>query len=79
MKLLGQLFFMLPIVQLSSTLDRNVINLKDSLMPRFAQLAYNDFGSGQMELLLSLGKQSQGRVSGTVRLELHKELHGYWA
>ena len=57
----------------SLTLDRNVINLKDSLMPRFAQLAYNGFWfCPEMELLLSLGKQSQGRVSGTVRLELYK-------
>ncbi len=57
----------------SLTLDRNVINLKDSLMPRFAQLAYNGFWyCPEMELLLSLGKQSQERVSGTARLELYK-------
>jgi argininosuccinate synthase len=57
----------------SLTLDRNVINLKDSLMPRFAQLVYNGFWfCPEMELLLSFGKQSQERVSGTVRLELYK-------
>lgn len=57
----------------SLTLDRNVINLKDSLMPRFAQLAYNGFWfCPEMELLLSLGKQSQERVSGTARLKLYK-------
>ncbi|MDA0856506.1 MAG: argininosuccinate synthase, partial [Proteobacteria bacterium] len=57
----------------SLTLDRNVINLKDSLMPRFTQLAYNGFWyCPEMELLLSLGKQSQERVSGTARLELYK-------
>ena len=57
----------------SLTLDRNVINLKDSLMPRFAKLAYNGFWfCPEMELLLSLGKQSQERVSGTARLDLYK-------
>ena len=42
-------------------------------MPRFAQLVYNGFWfCPEMELLLSFGKQSQERVSGTVRLELYK-------
>lgn len=57
----------------SLTLDRNVINLKDSLMPRFAQLVYNGFWfTPEMELLLSMGQQTQERVTGTVRMDLYK-------
>ena len=57
----------------SITLDRNVIQLKDSLMPRFAQLVYNGFWfSPEMEVLLAMGKHTQKRVSGTVRLNLYK-------
>jgi argininosuccinate synthase len=57
----------------SLTLDRNVINLKDSLMPRFAQLAYNGFWfAPEMEVLLAMGRHTQENVTGTVRLELYK-------
>ncbi|MGK5090899.1 argininosuccinate synthase [Deltaproteobacteria bacterium TL4] len=57
----------------SITADRDVINLKDSLMPRFARLVYNGFWfSPEMELLLSMGKATQKRVSGHVRLVLYK-------
>ena len=57
----------------SITLDRGVINLKDSLMPRFAQLAYNGFWfSPEMEVLLEMGRKTQERVSGIVRLQLYK-------
>ncbi|MBF0286310.1 MAG: argininosuccinate synthase [SAR324 cluster bacterium] len=57
----------------SITLDRDVINLKDSLMPRFAKLAYNGFWfSPEMRILLSMGKETQQRVTGEVRLELYK-------
>lgn len=57
----------------SITLTRDVIELKDSLMPRFAGQVYNGYWyTPQMELLLNLIKDSQKRVSGTVRLELYK-------
>jgi len=57
----------------SITLTRDVIGLKDSLMPRFAEKAYNGFWfTPEMELLLSLVKQSQDGVTGQVRLELYK-------
>jgi len=57
----------------SITLTRDVIGLKDSLMPRFAEKAYNGFWfTPEMELLLSLVKQSQTGVTGQVRLELYK-------
>ncbi len=57
----------------SITLDRDVINLKDTLMPRFARLVYNGFWySPEMRILLSLVKETQPGVTGTVRLELYK-------
>ena len=57
----------------SITLNRGVINLKDSLMPRFAQLAYDGFWfSPEMEVLLDMVKKTQEPVTGTVRLELYK-------
>jgi len=57
----------------SITLNRGVINLKDSLMPRFAQLTYDGFWfSPEMEILLEMVKKTQEPVNGTVRLELYK-------
>ncbi len=57
----------------SITLNRGVINLKDSLMPRFAQLTYDGFWfSPEMEILLEMVKKTQRPVNGTVRLELYK-------
>ena len=57
----------------SLTLDRGVIHLKDSLMPRFSQLVYNGFWfSPEMEILLEMGCSTQKRVSGTVRLKLYR-------
>ncbi|MCH8882904.1 MAG: argininosuccinate synthase [SAR324 cluster bacterium] len=57
----------------SITLDRDVIHLKDSLMPRFAQLVYNGFWfSPEMRVLLTTVRETQRGVTGTVRLELYK-------
>ncbi len=57
----------------SITLDRDVIRLKDSLMPRFAGLVYNGFWfSPEMRILLNMVHQTQENVTGTVRLELYK-------
>ena len=57
----------------SLTLDHGVIHLKDSLMPRFSQLVYNGFWfSPEMEILLEMGRSTQKRVSGTVRLKLYR-------
>ena len=57
----------------SITLNRGVINLKDSLMPRFSQLTYDGFWfSPEMEILLDMVKKTQEPVNGTVRLELYK-------
>ncbi|MBI4083882.1 MAG: argininosuccinate synthase [Candidatus Lambdaproteobacteria bacterium] len=57
----------------SITLDRDVIQLKDSLMPRFARLVYNGFWySPEMRVLLALLPETQRAVTGTVRLQLYK-------
>jgi argininosuccinate synthase len=55
------------------TLDRGVINLKDTLMPRFAKLVYDGFWySPEMEILLAALKASQRDVTGRVGIELYK-------
>ncbi len=57
----------------SITLDRDVIYLKDSLMPRFARLVYNGFWfSPENRVLLAMLAESQRGVTGQVRLELYK-------
>ncbi len=57
----------------SITLTRDVIDLKDTLMPRFAGLVYAGYWwTPQMRLLLNLVKESQEKVTGQVRLELYK-------
>lgn len=57
----------------SITLDRDVIQLKDSLMPRFARLVYNGFWfSPENQVLLGMLPLTQKTVSGEVRLELYK-------
>ncbi len=55
------------------TLDSGSGHLKDSLMPRYAELIYNGFWfSPEREMLQALIDKSQERVSGTVRLKLYK-------
>jgi len=57
----------------SITLTRDVLDLKENLMPRFASLAYNGYWfTPQMKLLLNLIRESQQGVTGEVRLELYK-------
>ncbi len=57
----------------SITLTSDVIDLKETLMPRFARLIYNGYWySPQMKLLLNLVRESQVGVTGTVRMELYK-------
>ena len=57
----------------SITLDREVMNLRDSLIPRYAQLIYNGFWfSPEMEVLQGMIDSTQTQVSGVVRLELYK-------
>src|SRR3546814_2588325 len=57
----------------SSDLDREAMHLKDSLMPRYAELIYNGFWfAPEREMLQALIDKSQERVNGTVRLKLYK-------
>ncbi len=57
----------------SITLDREVMHLRDSLMPRFAELIYNGYWySPEMDLLKGTIEATQGNVTGTARLKLYK-------
>ncbi|MGQ0579911.1 MAG: argininosuccinate synthase [Betaproteobacteria bacterium] len=57
----------------SITLDREVLALKDDLMPRYARMIYNGYWfSPERVLLQSLIDNSQQAVNGTVRLKLYK-------
>jgi argininosuccinate synthase len=55
------------------TLDSGAAHLKDSLMPRYAELIYNGFWfSPEREMLQAAIDRSQEHVTGTVRVELYK-------
>ena len=57
----------------SITLDREVLALKDDLMPRYARLIYNGYWfSPERRLLQTLIDESQRTVNGTVRVKLYK-------
>ena len=57
----------------SITLDREAAHLKDSLMPRYAELIYNGFWfSPERRMLQAAIDESQRSVSGRVRLKLYK-------
>ena len=55
------------------TLDREVMKIRDSLIPRYSELVYNGFWfSPEMELLQKTMDTAQETVSGVVRLKLYK-------
>src|SRR6266542_4186264 len=57
----------------SLCLDREVLALKDDLMPRYARMIYNGYWfSPERRLLQGLIDASQQSVNGTVRLKLYK-------
>ena len=57
----------------SITMDREVLSLKDDLMPRYGRMIYNGYWfSPERVLLQSLIDQSQATVNGRVRLKLYK-------
>ena len=57
----------------SLTLDREVAHLKDSLMPKYAELIYNGYWwSPEREMMQKMIDESQEYVNGTVRLKLYK-------
>lgn len=57
----------------SLTLDREAAHLKDSLMPRYAELIYNGYWySPERRMLQAAIDQTQAVVNGVVRLKLYK-------
>lgn len=55
------------------TMDREVMHLRDSLIPRYAELVYYGYWFSPERLALqALVAESQKNVSGTVRLKLYK-------
>ncbi|HKK90785.1 MAG TPA: argininosuccinate synthase [Desulfobacteraceae bacterium] len=57
----------------SITLDREVAHIRDSLVPKYAELIYNGFWfSPEMEMLQKMIDDTQTNVSGRVRLKLYK-------
>ena len=54
-------------------LDREVMHLRDSLIPRYAACIYNGFWyAPEREAIQALVDKSQERVTGTVRVKLYK-------
>ena len=57
----------------SITMDREVMHLRDSLIPKYAELVYNGFWfSPEREALQALVTETQKNVSGVVRVKLYK-------
>jgi argininosuccinate synthase len=57
----------------SITMDREVMHLRDSLIPKYSELVYNGFWfAPEREALQALIDHSQKFVTGTVRLRLYK-------
>jgi argininosuccinate synthase len=55
------------------TMDREVMHLRDSLIPKYSSLVYNGFWfSPEREALQALVTETQRDVSGVVRLKLYK-------
>jgi argininosuccinate synthase len=54
-------------------MDRELMHLRDALVPRYAEMIYNGFWySPEREALQAFIDNSQERVTGTVRLKLYK-------
>jgi argininosuccinate synthase len=57
----------------SITMDREVLHLRDSLIPRYAELIYYGYWySPERELLQTTIDEAQRDVTGTVRMKLYK-------
>jgi len=57
----------------SITMDREVMHIRDSLIPKYSELVYNGFWyAPEREALQALVSETQKMVSGTVRLKLYK-------
>ncbi|MFH2064617.1 MAG: argininosuccinate synthase [Pseudomonadota bacterium] len=69
----GTILRMAHMAMESITMDREVMYLRDSLIPKYAKLIYNGFWfSPEMKLMQSMIDQTQENVSGVVRLKLYK-------
>ena len=57
----------------SLTMDREVMHLRDSLVPKYSELVYNGFWfAPERHALQALVAETQRDVTGTVRLKLYK-------
>lgn len=55
------------------TMDREVMHIRDSLIPKFAEIIYNGFWfSPEMEVLRTFFEKTQEHVTGKVRVALYK-------
>ena len=55
------------------TMDREVMHLRDSLIPKYSELVYNGFWfSPEREALQALVTETQRNVTGLIRLKLYK-------
>jgi len=69
----GSILFKAHRIMESITMDRDVMHLRDSLIPKYAALVYNGFWFAPERLALqALVTESQKHVEGTVRLKLYK-------
>jgi argininosuccinate synthase len=57
----------------SITMDREVMHIRDGLVPRYAEMIYNGYWfSPEREMLQTLVDETQKSVTGIVRLKLYK-------
>lgn len=69
----GTVLFHAHRVMESLTMDREVMHLRDSLIPKYSTLVYNGFWFAPERLCIqALVTESQKNVTGTVRLKLYK-------
>ena len=55
------------------SMDKEVMHLRDMLIPKFSELIYNGFWfSPEMDFIMSAFNKSQEAINGTVRLALYK-------
>jgi len=57
----------------SITMDREVMHIRDSLVPKYAEMIYNGFWfAPEREMLQKLFEETQKDVTGTAKLKLYK-------
>ena len=55
------------------TMDREAMLIRDSIMPKYAQIIYNGFWySPEREMIQTMIDEAQRDVTGTIRLKLYK-------